>query len=92
MVLIVTDSFIMIGFIVFPMLSLTWIAAFVAEGLQTGFRLTPKAAQPKLSKLNPISGVKKVFGIKGLKTFMIDFLKFTVIGTVVWLTLLLFLR
>tara|TARA_B110000003_G_scaffold155730_1_gene156293 strand:- start:1268 stop:2377 length:1110 start_codon:yes stop_codon:yes gene_type:complete len=85
------DSFIMLGLVVFPMLALTFIAAFVAEGLQTGFRLTPKALEPKLSKLNPISGVKKVFGLKGLKTFMIDFLKFIIIGTVVWLTLLLFL-
>ena len=85
------DSFKMLGLVVFPMLALTFIAAFVAEGLQTGFRLTPKAIVPKLSKLNPISGVKKVFGLKGLKTFMIDFFKFTIIGTVVWLTLVLFL-
>ena len=85
------DSFIFLGVMVYPMLTLTFIAAFVAEGLQTGFRLTPKAAQPKFSKLNPISGAKRIFGLKGLKTFMIDFLKFLVIGTVVWLTLVLFL-
>jgi flagellar biosynthetic protein FlhB len=84
-------SFIMIGLVVLPMLAFTFIAAFVAEGLQTGFRLTPKAAEPKLSKLNPISGVKRIFGIKGLKTFLIDFLKFFFIGTVVWLTLIIFL-
>ena len=85
------QSFTLLGLIVFPMLALTFIAAFVAEGLQTGFRLTPKAMEPKLSKFNPISGVKRIFGIKGLKTFMIDFLKFLFIGTVVWLTLILFL-
>ena len=85
------DSYSFLGLIVFPMLALTFIASFIAEGLQTGFRLTPKALEPKLSKLNPISGVKKIFGLKGLKTFMIDFLKFLVIGTVVWLTLVLFL-
>ena len=89
--LVMKDSFIFLGLIVFPMLSLTFISAFVAEGLQTGFRLTPKAMEPKLSKFNPISGVKRIFGLKGLKTFMIDFLKFLVIGTVVWLTLVLFL-
>ena len=85
------DSFKMLGWVVFPMLALTFIAAFVAEGLQTGFRLTPKAAEPKFSKLNPISGVKRIFGLKGLKTFMIDFLKFMFIGIVVWLTLAIFL-
>jgi flagellar biosynthetic protein FlhB len=87
----IIESFILLGLIVFPMLSLTFIAAFVAEGLQTGFRLTPKAIEPKLSKFNPISGIKRIFGLKGLKTFMIDFLKFLIIGTVVWLTLQIFL-
>jgi flagellar biosynthetic protein FlhB len=79
------------GLVVLPMLALTFLAAFVAEGLQTGFRLTPKAIEPKLSKFNPISGFKKVFGIKGLKTFMIDFMKFSVIASVVLFTLLIFL-
>ena len=79
------------GLVVLPMLALTFFAAFIAEGLQTGFRLTPKAIEPKLSKFNPISGFKKVFGIKGLKTFMIDFMKFSVIASVVLFTLLIFL-
>ena len=61
----------------------------IAEGLQTGFRLTPKAMEPKLNKLNPISGFKRIFGLKGLKTFAIDFLKFLAIGTVVWVTMLI---
>ncbi|MDC0547694.1 EscU/YscU/HrcU family type III secretion system export apparatus switch protein [Opitutales bacterium] len=85
------ESFIVMGLVVLPMLALTFFAAFIAEGLQTGFRLTPKAIEPKLSKFNPISGVKKIFGIKGLKTFMIDFMKFSVIASVVVFTLLIFL-
>ena len=52
---------IVMGLVVLPMLALTFVAAFIAEGLQTGFRLTPKAIEPKLSKLNPISGVKRDF-------------------------------
>ena len=68
-------SFMMMGLVVLPMLAFTFVAAFVAEGLQTGFRFTPKALEPKLSKMNPISGVKRIFGIKGLKTFLIDFLE-----------------
>ena len=70
-------------FIVSPMLLACFFAALLAEGLQTGFRLTPKAMEPKFDKLNPISGVKKVFGLKALKTAVIDFLKFIAIGSVV---------
>ena len=61
------QSFTLLGLVVFPMLALTFIAAFVAEGLQTGFRLTPKAMEPKLSKFNPISGVKEFLGSKDSK-------------------------
>ena len=86
-----THSYFAMGLIVLPMLAFCFVASFVAEGLQTGFRFTPKAIEPKLSKLNPISGAKRVFGLKALKTFLVDFLKFLAIGTVVWLTLLIFL-
>ena len=84
-------SYSTLGIIVFPMLAACFFAALIAEGLQTGFRLTPKALEPTLNKLNPISGAKKVFGFKALKTFLVDFLKFLAIGSVVWLTLLIFL-
>ena len=78
-------------FIVSPMLLACFFATLLAEGLQTGFRLTPKAMEPKFNKLNPISGVKKVFGLKALKTAAIDFLKFMAIGSVVWVTMLIFI-
>ena len=86
-----THSYFSMGLIVLPMLAFCFVASFVAEGLQTGFRFTPKAIEPKLSKLNPISGAKRVFGLKALKTFLVDFLKFLAIGSVVWFTLLIFL-
>lgn len=75
-------------FIVLPLLFACFLAGVLAEGLQTGFRLTPKVMEPKFSKMNPISGAKRIFGMKGLKTFFIDFLKFLVIGVVVWVTML----
>ena len=77
--------------IVYPMLLACFFAALLAEGLQTGFRLTPKAMEPKFSRMNPISGAKKIFGLKALKTAAIDLLKFMAIGTVVWLTMLIFI-
>jgi len=86
-----TESYFTMALIVLPLLFACFVASAVAEGLQTGFRLTPKALEPTLSKMNPISGIKKVFGLKALKTFLVDFLKFLAIGSVVWITLLIFL-
>ena len=85
------ESYFSLANIVIPMLVACFFAAFFAEGLQTGFRYTPKVISPSLNKFNPVTGAKKIFGIKGLKTFLIDFLKFLGIGTVVWLTLVVFL-
>ena len=85
------ESYFSLANIVIPMLVACFFAAFIAEGLQTGFRYTPKVISPSLNKFNPVTGAKKIFGIKGLKTFLIDFLKFLGIGTVVWLTLMVFL-
>ncbi|MFP6900831.1 MAG: EscU/YscU/HrcU family type III secretion system export apparatus switch protein [Opitutales bacterium] len=80
-------SYFTMASIVLPMLIFCFIAALVAEGLQTGFRFTPKALEPKLDKLNPVNGAKRIFGSQALITFGIDFLKFFAIGTVVVLTI-----
>ena len=87
-----TDSFLALALVVLPMLAGCFFAALIAEGIQTGFSFTPKALEPKLSKMNPISGVKRIWGLKALKTFAIDFLKFSAIGVVVWLTIIIFLN
>ena len=70
-----TNSYFTMASIVFPILVSCFFAAFIAEGMQTGFRYTPKVINPDLNKFNPVKGAKKIFGIKGLKTFLVDFLE-----------------
>ena len=86
-----SSSYFSLALIVLPLLVTCFFASLFAEGLQTGFRFTPKAIEPNFKKMNPISGVKRVIGLKALKTFLIDFLKFLAIAAVVWLTLMIFL-
>ena len=86
-----SESYFSMAMIVIPLLVGCFFASLIAEGTQTGFRFTPKAIEPKLSKVNPVKGVQRVFGLKALKTFLIDFLKFTAIGSVVWFTIGIFL-
>ena len=82
-----TTSYYAMVTIVLPMMICCFIAAFIAEGLQTGFRLTPKVLEPKFDKMNPVTGAKRIFGTQALTTFGIDFLKFFAIGAVVFLSL-----
>ena len=86
-----SSSYFSMALIVLPLLAACFLASLIAEGLQTGFRFTPKAIEPSFNKMNPISGVKRIMGLKALKTFLIDFLKFSAIASVVWLTLIIFL-
>ena len=71
-----TQSYFSMALIVLPLMVGCFFASLIAEGLQTGFRFTPKAAEPKLSKINPLKGAQRIFGLKALKAFLIDFLKF----------------
>ena len=86
-----SSSYFSMALIVLPLLAACFLASLIAEGLQTGFRFTPKAIEPSFKKMNPISGIKRIMGFKALKTFLIDFLKFSAIASVVWLTLIIFL-
>ena len=86
-----SSSYFSMAFIVLPLLAACFLASLIAEGLQTGFRFTPKAIEPSFNKMNPISGIRRIMGLKALKTFLIDFLKFSAIASVVWLTLMIFL-
>ena len=55
-----TQSYFSMALIVLPLMFGCFFASLIAEGVQTGFRFTPKAAEPKLSKMNPIKGAQRV--------------------------------
>lgn len=49
-----------------PFLAIMFISVFIGPAILGGFSFSTKALAPKWSKLNPISGLKRVFGPKGL--------------------------
>ena len=64
-----------LGRLVGPFLLAGMAAAIGAGGLQSGFRLTPKALKLSAAKLNPIAGTKKLVSADTLVKFGIDLLK-----------------
>ncbi len=71
-------------FLLSPMLMSVMLAAVIAGGLQTGFRLSPKALEARLSKLNPIQGFKKLLSVGSLVQLGVDLLKFAAIGVILF--------
>lgn len=49
-----------------PFFAIGVIVAFLGDFIQIKWKITTKPLQPKLSKLNPISGVKRIFSVNSL--------------------------
>jgi len=77
----VLESFILIA----PLLLLTITIAIASSGATGGFLFSTKAITPKGSKLNPLNGLKRMFGTKALVELGKALLKFTLVtGMVAW--------
>ncbi len=72
--LLITAPFLIIGFLI----------AFLCDLVQVGFKPTSKPLQPKLSKLNPISGMKKIFSTRKLFELGKSLLKLAVMAAVIY--------
>ncbi|MGG5252933.1 flagellar biosynthesis protein FlhB [Neobacillus sp. SM06] len=71
-----------------PILLVVMIAGVAANFLQVGFLFTSEAIQPKLEKINPISGFKRIFSIRAIVELLKSILKIGFVGivtfTVLW--------
>lgn len=74
--------------IAMPLLLIAWVAGVLATLLQIGWLFTTKALRPRASKLNPIKGFQRIFGISGLVKVTLDSLKVLVVILVATLTIL----
>jgi flagellar biosynthesis protein FlhB len=55
--------------------------------VQHGFLWSPNKLSPDLSKLNPLNGFKRMFGIDSLVQFLKTLIKVTCVGVVAWLVM-----
>ena len=67
-----------------PFLIAGMVGAIVAGGLQSGFRLTPKALKVGFQRLNPVAGTKRLVSKDTLVKFGIDLLKLGAIGIIMY--------
>lgn len=61
------------------------LMSFVVGYGQVGFKITPKALEPKFSKLNPIQGIKsKLFSSQAVVELIKSIFKLVIIGTFIY--------
>ena len=73
--------------IVLPIFALGVLGAFVVNVVQVKWKVTFKPMRPKLSKLNPISGFKRIFSVNKLVELLKAILKVGVLFYVVYSSL-----
>ena len=55
--------------------------------IQTGFLFTPSKLAPDPSRVSPMKGLERMFGIDGLVNFLKSFIKLLIVGVVAYLAL-----
>jgi len=78
------DNMLKFFLIMGPFFVVLTVIAFGANVAQVGFRITPKALEPKFEKLNLLKGLKRMFGLKSLVQLVRDVLKLLVVGFVAY--------
>ena len=73
--------------ILIPILLGMWVIAYLANFSQIGWLLAPNSIKPSLSKINPIGGLKKLFGVSAVVKAGLDVLKVILVMTVAVFTI-----
>jgi flagellar biosynthetic protein FlhB len=63
------------------------IIGLAANLLQIGFLFTLQPLQPKLEKINPLSGMKRMFALRSLVELAKNLLKLSIIGFIAYVTI-----
>jgi flagellar biosynthesis protein FlhB len=73
--------------IIMPLLLVVAVAGIFGNVAQVGFMMTGETLVPKLSKINPIEGIKRLFSLKGLIELIKSILKVIIIGGMAYILL-----
>ena len=70
--------------IILPILGVAIVAGVAVNLLQVGFLFTTKPLKPKLSKISPIQGLKRMFSIRTVAELLKSLLKVSLLGYIMY--------
>jgi flagellar biosynthetic protein FlhB len=79
------ESFYDIGLVLLPMLACMMMASIGAAFVNGGWNFSTEPLMPKLDKINPVAGLKRMFSAQSLVELVKAILKFTLVGITAWL-------
>jgi len=75
---------IQVSIVISPFLLLGFVVTFLSNSLQFKFQITTKPLEPKWNKINPISGIKRMFSLNTLMELLKSIAKLGVLGYVAY--------
>ena len=84
----VTSGFINFFFMLFPILLVVMLGGLIANFGQAGFLISSKALQPKLSKISPLKGLKRIFSMRSIVELIKGILKILIVGGIAYTVIL----
>ncbi|MBN1828902.1 MAG: flagellar biosynthesis protein FlhB [Deltaproteobacteria bacterium] len=72
--------------ILLPLFIVVLVAAVLSNFLQIGVIFSTEAIEPKLSKIDPIRGFKRLFSLRALVNLLKSILKIVIVGSVAYIT------
>lgn len=73
-----------LAFVVVPIFIVVFITAFLAEAMQTGFVFAVDPLQPKIERINPLEGLKRMFSMQGFVELIKSLLKIIIVFYIAW--------
>jgi flagellar biosynthetic protein FlhB len=67
-----------------PLMLTIFFVVIIIEGIQTGFLFSSESIIPKLEKINPMSGLKRIFSMKGLVQILLSLAKIIIVIFLTW--------
>lgn len=84
MSILIKDCIVQLMLILLPIFAVAFSVAFLGDLIQVKWAPTTKPLQPKFSKLNPASGIRRIFSINSLVELVKSILKILLIGGVAY--------
>jgi len=73
-----------LALVVLPIFGIAFLSTFLAEALQTGFLFSFDPLTPRLERLNPMEGFKKMFSLQGLVELVKSLIKIVIVFYIAW--------
>lgn len=68
------------GLIVLPLFVVLFVVGILVNIIQVGFTMSGEPIRPKMDKINPIEGFKRIFSRRTLESLIRDILKIVIVG------------